>query len=72
LEHSLQIQKNLLDKPDDISAEITAEGPGIEVTFIFSSMALATSSYPGSDIKGVPASEIMAKEAPSFINFRNN
>ena len=39
-------------------AEVTADGPGIGNTFKFSSIHLLTSTLPGSEMMGVPASEI--------------
>ena len=60
--------KELVDKPEETRAEITEDGPGIGVTFIFFSIAFETNSYPGSEINGVPASEIMANEVPFFNN----
>ena len=43
------------------------EGPGIEKTFIFSTEHSCTRSDPGSEIIGVPESEINASERPDFI-----
>ena len=46
----------------------TAEIPPIGIIFILFSIALLIKTPPGSEIKGVPASETRAREFPSFKN----
>ena len=41
-----------------LTADVTADTPGIGQTVIFSSIHLFNSTLPGSEIPGVPASEI--------------
>ena len=48
----------LIGNPDNSKEFITEEGPGITEYSIFSLMHSLTNMYPGSDIKGAPASEI--------------
>ena len=48
------------------TATVTAEGPGTLSTQIPSSTHLLTSLYPGSLIRGVPASDTKATENPNF------
>jgi hypothetical protein len=50
--------------PDTERADTKADGPGIGIRSIFSSIALLMSTAPGSEIPGVPASEIRATERP--------
>ena len=50
--------------PDPINAEITELGPGMGLTKISFSLAFCTISNPGSEIRGVPASEIKAIDLP--------
>ena len=38
--------------------QVTADGPGTGITLIFFSLANFTKNSPGSEIKGVPASDI--------------
>ena len=61
-------------KPEATKAVIIALGPGIGIIGRFSFNAKTTNSYPGSYIRGVPASLINATVLPSLIfliNFIN-
>ncbi len=49
-----------------VRAVITDEGPGIESTSRLFKRASRTILYPGSEIRGVPASETRAKFLPDF------
>ena len=51
------IKKNLSEKPLTEIAELTAEAPGIGYIFIFF-YTILDRIIPGSEIAGVPASEI--------------
>ena len=53
-------KNSFVGKPDNINPEITDVGPGICVILILFSKHSFTSLKPGSDIKGVPASETKA------------
>ena len=55
--------------PEVINPEITEEGPGILSTLIFSIMTCETNSWPGSETRGVPASEIKETVLPSLRCF---
>jgi len=55
--------------PEVINPEITEEGPGILSTLIFSLITCETNSCPGSETKGVPASEIKEMVFPSLRYF---
>ena len=44
--------------PDNCKLDTTAEGPGTDVTFILFTIQYFTKLYPGSEIRGEPASEI--------------
>ncbi len=48
--------------PDNWRLEISEDGPGTAVTYMFFSIKLLTNLKPGSEIKGEPASEIKAIE----------
>jgi len=50
--------------PEITSPEMPAEGPGSVLTAIPSLRALLTTLKPGSDIPGVPASDINATSLP--------
>ena len=50
--------------PETLNAEVRDEGPGTGITGIFSSLAVRTKRKPGSEIKGVPASLIIAISFP--------
>ena len=50
--------------PAATSAAITAEAPGIGTTGSPAATAASTSRDPGSEMSGVPASEISAIESP--------
>ena len=52
--------------PDADNPAISAVHPGIGVTLIFSSLADLINLNPGSLIRGVPASDMMAIFFPSF------
>ena len=47
---------------------MTADGPGIGITLIFFFLANFIKNSPGSEIKGVPASDIKDIIFPSFIS----
>jgi len=51
-------KKNFELKPATEIAAVTADGPGTGITLIFFSLANFTKNSPGSEIKGVPASDI--------------
>ena len=50
--------------PDETSAERIALAPGIETISISLPMASRTILYPGSDMDGVPASDMRARSFP--------
>ena len=52
--------------PDNNNEFITEDGPGITEYFTFSLMHSVTNLYPGSDIRGAPASEIIDIVLPAF------
>ena len=52
--------------PLRVRAVITEEGPGRESTSMFCARHSLTNLYPGSEIRGVPASEIKQIFAPFF------
>ena len=56
-----------LDLPEMISALMQAAGPGMGVTVIPASWHIRTSSSPGSEIPGVPASVISVTLLPASI-----
>ena len=63
----------LVGRPDMVSAVIQAAAPGMAVTSIPKSRHMRTSSSPGSEIPGVPASVISAISFPSrscSVSFR--
>ena len=60
-------QNLLVESPDIISAFIHAAGPGTDITSISASTHCFTSSSPGSEIPGVPASVISATVSPFNI-----
>ena len=49
-----------MSNPDRVRATNTLEGPGIDSTLNPSMIKFSISLLPGSEIKGVPASEIRA------------
>ena len=59
-----------------ITDEVNADGPGIVYIGIFFCLHNLTNLYPGSEMRGVPASEINATDLPSVsllrISFRDN
>ena len=55
-----------VSKPDKVKATKTLDGPGIDIIFIFFFTNSLTSMLPGSEMRGVPASEIIAIDFPSF------
>ena len=57
--------KRSVGRPDEASAAIGADAPGIAMTLMPNAAASRTSLKPGSDTKGVPASEISAMRAPA-------
>ena len=57
-----------LANPEADKAVIKALGPGIGVTSISSFFACFTKKYPGSLIRGVPASLIRAIDFPECIS----
>jgi 16S rRNA (cytidine1402-2'-O)-methyltransferase len=57
-------ENRVTPSPDADNAAIKAHAPGIGDTLIPAAWAKATTGMPGSLIKGVPASEIMAIESP--------
>ena len=57
----------LTGKPETLKAEVKDEGPGMGITFIDNFRASLTSKYPGSEILGVPASEINPTLIPDCI-----
>ena len=59
-----------VSNPDNVKATKILEGPGIEIISILLSINDLISSCPGSDTRGVPASEINAIELPSFAKSR--
>ena len=61
--------KRFVGSPDSCNAEMTAQHPGIVVTFMFCFLHSLTNLYPGSEIKGDPASLTRATSLPSFIMF---
>ena len=56
--------KDLVSKPDAISAVNAALAPGSGTTVIPASIAFVTRSAPGSDIAGMPASLTQAIDCP--------
>ena len=60
-------QNRLVDLPEMISALMQAAGPGMGVTVIPASWHIRTSSSPGSEIPGVPASVISVTLLPASI-----
>ena len=54
----------LLGKPDTTSAASGAEGPGIGIIDIPAAIVSLTNRYPGSEIRGVPASQTNAIALP--------
>ena len=55
-----------MGRPETTSAEISADGPGTTSTGKPAATASRTSSYPGSETPGVPASDTSATLCPSF------
>ena len=53
-----------MSSPEQESAVMAAQGPGMAVTLISFSMQAWTSFVPGSEIPGVPASEMRAITFP--------
>ena len=64
---ALMTRAGLVGIPDMISAFMHAAAPGTGVTLIPASIHCLTSSSPGSDIPGVPASVISATVSPFNI-----
>ena len=62
-------QNLLVLSPDSVSAVMQAAGPGREVTVIPASWHIFTSTSPGSDMAGVPASVISAIFFPACSLF---
>jgi len=58
-------RKLLKSNPDKVNATITLEGPGIDSIFTFLLTSAAINSEPGSEIRGVPASDNNAIFLPS-------
>ena len=56
----------IIENPDIDIDVITDEGPGIGIMEIFSSIHFFISIFPGSEIVGVPASEIKDTICPFF------
>ena len=50
-----------MSNPERVKATNTLEGPGIDSTLNPSLIIISTNLLPGSEIKGVPASEIRAR-----------
>ena len=61
-------KKNLSEKPLTETADVTDEGPGIGIMFISCLTHSFIKITPGSDILGVPASEIIDITDPAFNN----
>ena len=55
----------MFEKPQIDIAAVTADGPGTGTTFILFLTQLFNNNFPGSDIKGVPASEMREIIFPS-------
>ena len=55
-----------MGNPDTLIAAVKDDGPGMGITFIESFRAFFTSKYPGSEIRGVPASVISAISFPDL------
>lgn len=53
--------------PDADKEEIREDGPGMGITFMLLLFMKDTSLYPGSDIRGVPASLTKATLIPELI-----
>ena len=51
--------------PEAASAVTTAQGPGMGTTGMFSAAHWATSSSPGSEMAGIPASVTRAQLSPA-------
>ena len=64
-------KKNFELKPATEIAAVTAEGPGTGITLIFFSLANFTKNSPGSEIKGVPASDIKRYNFSPFYIIKN-
>ena len=60
-------QNRLVERPESVRAVTQAQAPGKEVTVKPASYACLTSSSPGSDIPGVPASVTSAISVPFVI-----
>ena len=58
--------KRSVGKPETLNAAKRADAPGTGITAISLLKATFTSRYPGSDTKGVPASETSATVSPDF------
>ena len=63
-------KKNFPEKPLAANAAITELGPGILKIFIFSFNASFTKTEPGSEMHGVPASDI--REITNYKNGMGN
>ena len=59
-------------KPEAIKAVAKAEGPGSGITAISFLMHSCTKIKPGSEMTGIPASDISAIFFPSFISAINS
>ena len=62
---------NFSEKPPIDTAVATAEGPGIGITLILFFIHSFTNIAPGSEILGVPASEINEIISPDFRRLIN-
>ncbi len=60
-------QNRLVERPDNVKAVMHAAAPGSEVTTMPASWHIRTSTSPGSEMAGVPASVISATFFPWFI-----
>ena len=58
--------------PETDKAAVIEEGPGMGVTMKPASSAARTSRLPGSEMAGVPASEMIATFSPSLETFQND
>jgi hypothetical protein len=59
-----------VSKPDTDIAAVTEDGPGTGTTLTFCSRADFTKKCPGSDMSGVPASDINDTILPSRISLK--
>ena len=59
-------RKRSVGNPEALRAAKSADAPGTGITVKFSSMVALTNRYPGSETRGVPASETSATISPDF------